>query len=95
MNRSHHPHVHAANTSLDNRAAETHKGESGGTTRAHLGMLLWALFVGLSFPAVGLLSDDLPPLLLTAMRFAIAALVLAPLAWSQSEGRPGWRTMLL
>ena len=29
-------------------------------TQAHLGMLLWALFVGLSFPAVGLLSDGLP-----------------------------------
>ncbi|MBE7376289.1 DMT family transporter [Pseudomonas lopnurensis] len=66
-----------------------------GTSRAHLGMLLWALFVGLSFPAVGLLSEGLPPLLLTALRFTIAALVLAPLAWQQSEGLPGWRTLLL
>ncbi len=65
------------------------------TTLAHLGMLLWALFVGLSFPAVGLLSEGLPPLLLTAMRFGIAALVLAPLAWRQSEGRPGMVTLLL
>ncbi|WP_312233731.1 EamA family transporter, partial [Stutzerimonas nitrititolerans] len=65
------------------------------TTQAHLGMLLWALFVGLSFPAVGLLSEGLPPLLLTSMRFAIAALVLAPLAWKQSEGRPGAMTLLL
>lgn len=65
------------------------------TTLAHLGMLLWALFVGLSFPAVGLLSEGLPPLLLTAMRFGIAALVLAPLAWRQSEGRPGMATLLL
>ena len=29
------------------------------------------------------------------MRFGIAALVLAPLAWRQSDGRPGWRTLLL
>lgn len=65
------------------------------TMQAHLGMLLWALFVGLSFPAVGLLSEGLPPLLLTSMRFAIAALVLAPLAWKQSEGRPGAMTLLL
>ncbi|MCQ4242255.1 DMT family transporter [Stutzerimonas stutzeri] len=65
------------------------------TTLAHLGMLLWALFVGLSFPAVGLLSEGLPPLLLTAMRFGIAALVLAPLAWRQSEGRPRMATLLL
>ena len=54
--------------------------------RAHAGMLLWALLVGLSFPAVGLLGNDLPPLSLTALRFAIAALVLLPVL----RGRPGW-----
>lgn len=70
-------------------------GGVGRMTTAHLGMLLWAMFVGLSFPAVGLLSEGLPPLLLTAMRFVIAALVLAPLAWRQSDGRPGIRTWLL
>lgn len=69
--------------------------ETRKTTAAHLGMLLWALFVGLSFPAVGLLSEGLPPLLLTSMRFSVAALVLAPLAWRQSTGWPGWRTALL
>ena len=47
--------------------------------KAHLGLLLWALLVGLSFPAVGLISADLPPMLLTALRFAIAALALAVL----------------
>lgn len=73
----------------------TDAGSVGRVTAAHLGMLLWALFVGLSFPAVGLLSEGLPPLLLTAMRFVIAALVLAPLAWRQSDGRPGLRTWLL
>lgn len=70
-------------------------GGVGRVTTAHLGMLLWALFVGLSFPAVRLLSEGLPPLLLTAMRFVIAALVLAPLAWRQSDGWPGIRTWLL
>lgn len=48
---------------------------------AHQEMLLWALIVGLSFPAVGLLSEGLPPLLLTALRFCIAALALAPWVW--------------
>ncbi|WP_445000153.1 DMT family transporter [Halomonas mongoliensis] len=38
---------------------------------AHLGMLLWAALVGLSFPAVGLMNE-LPPLSLTALRFLIA-----------------------
>lgn len=54
--------------------------------RAHAGMLLWALLVGLSFPAVGLLGDELPPLWLTALRFLIAALALLPIL----GGRPAW-----
>jgi len=45
----------------------------------HAGMFVWALIVGLSFPAVGLLSEGLPPLFLTAIRFVIAALALGPL----------------
>lgn len=59
-----------------------------GARRAHLGMLLWALIVGLSFPAVGLMSDGLPPLLLTAIRFAIAALAMAPLVARVPDRRP-------
>ncbi len=55
---------------------------------AHQGMLLWALIVGLSFPAVGLMSQGLPPLLLTALRFCIAALALAPLVWRQPDMLP-------
>lgn len=58
-------------------------------TRAHLGMLLWATFVGLSFPAVGLMGEGLPPLLLTAIRFAIAAIAIWPLAWRDPEPWPG------
>ncbi|HET8728610.1 MAG TPA: DMT family transporter [Alphaproteobacteria bacterium] len=60
-----------------------------GATHAHLGMLLWALFVGLSFPAVGLMSEGLPPLLLTAIRFAVAALAVWPLVRRQPDLRPG------
>jgi drug/metabolite transporter (DMT)-like permease len=56
-------------------------------TRAHLGMLLWVLIVGLSFPAVGLMSEGLPPLLLTALRFAIAALAIWPLVWRAPDRR--------
>ena len=47
--------------------------------RAHAGMLLWALLVGLSFPAVGLLGQQLPPVWMTALRFTIAARALLPL----------------
>lgn len=57
-------------------------------TRAHLGMLVWALIVGLSFPAVGLMSEGLPPLLLTAIRFAIAALAIWPLVRHEPDRWP-------
>ncbi|WP_246226112.1 DMT family transporter [Chelativorans xinjiangense] len=54
----------------------------------HAGMLLWALIVGLSFPAVGLMSEGLPPLLLTAIRFAIAALAIGALVWRTPDRWP-------
>lgn len=63
--------------------------------RAHLGMLLWALIVGSSFPAVGLMSEGLPPLLLTALRFAIAALALLPLVWRGPERLPSIKGLAL
>ena len=56
---------------------------------AHLGMLLWALIVGLSFPVVVLMSEGLPPLLLTAIRFAIAALAVGLLVWREPDRWPG------
>lgn len=56
---------------------------------AHLGMLVWALIVGLSFPAVELISEGLPPLFLTAIRFAIAALAVWPLVRHDPRRRPG------
>lgn len=59
-----------------------------GARGAHHGMLLWALIVGMSFPAVGLMSDGLPPLLLTAIRFAIATLAILPLIWRTPDSRP-------
>lgn len=58
-------------------------------------MLLWALIVGLSFPAVGLLSEGLPPLSLTALRFAIAALAIWPLVRHAPGLRPGLRGLAL
>lgn len=60
-----------------------------GPRGAHTGMLLWALIVGLSFPAVGLLNEGLPPLLLTAVRFAIAALAMAVFVRRAPDRWPG------
>tara|TARA_R110002096_G_scaffold293004_1_gene487430 strand:- start:5785 stop:6768 length:984 start_codon:yes stop_codon:yes gene_type:complete len=57
-------------------------------TRAHLSLLLASLIAGFSFPAVGLISEGLPPLTLTALRFAIAALAILPLTLRFTERRP-------
>ncbi|MFG6176112.1 EamA family transporter [Halomonas sp. THAF12] len=59
---------------------------------AHLGLLAWSVLVGLSFPAVGLLSE-LPPLSLTALRFAIACLGLWGLVRRAPDFWPGWRAL--
>ena len=69
-------------------------GETPTVRTAHLGMLLWASLVGLSFPAVGLMSA-LPPLSLTALRFAIACLGLWWLVRRIPEAWPGWRALPL
>jgi len=61
---------------------------------AHLGMLLWAALVGLSFPVVGLMSE-LPPLLLTALRFAIACAGLFVLARRSPDFLPRGRSLPL
>lgn len=62
---------------------------------AHAGMFVWTLIVGLSFPAVGLLSEGLPPLFLTAIRFAIAAVALATLVWRAPDRRPSRSGVIL
>jgi drug/metabolite transporter (DMT)-like permease len=66
-----------------------------GVRRAHYGMLFWALIVGMSFPAVGMMSEGLPPLLLTAIRFAIAALAVWPLVWRTPDHMPSLRGLAL
>ncbi|WP_230086321.1 DMT family transporter [Halomonas sp. 328] len=70
----------------------------GELSRAHLGMLLWALLVGLSFPVVGLLAE-LPPLLLTALRFLVACVALGWLVRGEvaflPRGRQWWLYGLL
>tara|TARA_R100000365_G_scaffold3395_1_gene11062 strand:- start:5158 stop:6111 length:954 start_codon:yes stop_codon:yes gene_type:complete len=55
---------------------------------AHTGMLTWTFIVGTSFPAVGLLSEGLPPLFLTAIRFAIAACALGAWIWRTPDRWP-------
>ncbi len=57
-------------------------------------MLLWAALVGLSFPAVGLMRE-LPPLSLTALRFAIACAGLYWLARRSPAFLPAPRVLPL
>ncbi len=62
---------------------------------AHAGLLLSALIIGFSFPAVGLISEGLPPLTLTAIRFAIAAVAIWPLVRRLPDLWPGARGLAL
>jgi drug/metabolite transporter (DMT)-like permease len=62
---------------------------------AHQGMLIWVAIVGLSFPAVGLMSEGLPPLLLTAIRFVIAAVAIWPLMRRKYSRFPSVSGLLL
>ena len=79
--------ISANEAPLDRVRAAT-KTTSKSAMNSHLGMLLWALIVGSSFPAVGMMSEGLPPLLLTAIRFAIATLAILPLVWGKSDRWP-------
>ena len=60
---------------------------------AHAGLLPSALIIGFSFPAVGLISEGLPPLTLTAIRFAIAAIAIWPLVRRLPDVGPGARRL--
>lgn len=62
---------------------------------AHLGMLLRAFILGLSFTLVGQLGEQLPPLSLTALRFSIATVALLPLIWRVPDRWPGLRALAL
>lgn len=57
-------------------------------------MLLWAVLVGLSFPAVRVMSE-LPPFSLTSLRFVIACSGLWWLARRSSSFLPAWRQLPL
>jgi len=78
----------SASDALLNREQAAIKATSKSAMKSHLGMLLWALIVGSSFPAVGMMTEGLPPLLLTAIRFVIAALALLPMVWRKSDRWP-------
>ena len=62
---------------------------------AHVGLLLSALIIGFSFPAVGMISEGLPPLTLTAMRFAIAAVAIWPMVRRLTDLRPDPRGLAI
>jgi hypothetical protein len=79
----------SANGTVLDRVQTATKTTSKSAMNSHLGMLLWALIVGSSFPAVGMMSEGLPPpLLLTAIRFTVAALAILPLVWGKSDRLP-------
>ena len=82
------PNMFSATLALLDRGQANSSTTSKSAMSSHIGMLLWALIVGSSFPAVGMMSEGLPPLLLTAIRFAVAALAILPLVWGKSDRWP-------
>ncbi|ADD67556.1 protein of unknown function DUF6 transmembrane [Denitrovibrio acetiphilus DSM 12809] len=62
---------------------------------AHLNMFLWALIVGLSFPAVGILTEGLPPMFLTSIRFIVAIFALVPFLFNKKGVIPDLKGFLL
>lgn len=58
--------------------------------RAHVWMTIRAVIIGLSFHVVGSMGKTLPPFLLTALRFLIAALAMTPLLRRVPDKWPGF-----
>jgi drug/metabolite transporter (DMT)-like permease len=64
------------------------------TGRSHLLMLLGTVLVSTSFPVGAAITHGLDALVLTFLRFALAALLFAPLiAWRHGLTLPGWRDL--
>jgi drug/metabolite transporter (DMT)-like permease len=63
--------------------------------RAHVWMTIRAVVIGLSFHVVGSMGKTLPPLLLTAIRFFIAALAMTPLLRRVPDRWPGFPGLAL
>ena len=68
--------------------------ESALVGRSHLLMIVAAVLVATSFPVGAAITDGLDSLVLTLLRFALAALLFAPLvAWRYGLTLPGWRDL--
>ncbi len=67
-------------------------GDAGGKTHAHVLALLMIFIVSTSFPLGKLITHGLDPAVLMCIRFALAALLLAPIvAWREGLSVPsGW-----
>lgn len=63
--------------------------------RSHLAMLLGTGLVATSFPVGAAITNGMDALVLTFLRFALAAALFAPFVWLRHGlGRPGWRDLL-
>ncbi len=64
------------------------------TARSHMAMLLGAVLVATSFPVGAAITDGLDTLVLTFLRFTLAAVLFAPLvAWRHGLTLPTWRDL--
>lgn len=73
---------------------------AGDTLRGHLAMLAFSALTAGSFAFGGLMANDLPPVVLQAMRFALAAAIVGSVAFATGQFRGAdfrapWRYLLL
>lgn len=73
---------------------QTRGGSNHPALRSHLFMLIATILVATSFPVGAAITDGLDSLVLTFLRFALAALLLAPIvAWRYGLALPGLRDL--
>ena len=80
--------------SIDGERCETPTARDGLVTRSHLLMLLATALVATSFPVGAEITHGLDSLVLTFLRFALAALLFAPIvAWRYGLALPSLRDL--
>ncbi len=80
---------------LSDRDRRGKSGEGDGRSRrGHLLMMLATVLVATSFPVGAAITHGLDSLVLTLLRFTLAAILFAPLvAWRYGLSMPGWRDL--
>jgi len=53
--------------------------------KAHIGMIIWAVIISFSFTALKHLTEGLPPMIITSVRFLLASAALMPFLFKEKK----------